>query len=108
MDNELLKTHYDDVTLSEKKIQQLTNDPVKKCPEGKEFNPITKRCNLKCKSGFQRDSSFKCKKMTRKRCPRGKEKNPFTKRCVIKCKPGYKRNKEFKCKKTLKKKQPQN
>tara|TARA_E500000178_G_C17029891_1_gene760048 strand:+ start:398 stop:1864 length:1467 start_codon:yes stop_codon:yes gene_type:complete len=104
LDKKLKNTHYNDVTMSEKKVEQLTNDPVKKCPEGKEFNPITKRCNLKCKSGFQRDSSFKCRRMTRKRCPRGKEKNPITKRCVFKCKPGYKRNKEFKCKKTLKKK----
>ena len=76
---------------------------MKACPDGKEFNPLTKRCNKKCKSGFERDISFKCKKTARIRCPRGKERNPLTKRCVIKCKPGYKRNKQFKCKKTLKK-----
>lgn len=103
LDKELKNTDFDDVTLSEKKVEKLTVDPVKKCPEGKEFNPITKRCNLKCKSGFERDNSFKCKRTTRKRCPRGKEINPLTKRCILKCKPGYKRDKQFKCKKTRKK-----
>ena len=98
LDKELKKTHYSDVTLSEKKLEELTVDPVKKCPDGKEFNPLTKRCNKKCKTGFARDISFKCKKTARIRCPRGKERNPSTKRCVIKCKPGYKRNKQFICK----------
>jgi len=120
LDKELKKTNYSDVTLSEKQLVKLTLDPVKVCPEGKEFNPITKRCNKKCKHGVERDSSFKCKKTIRIRCPRGKERNPSTKRCIIKCKtgykrnlltkrclikckPGYKRNKQFKCTKTRKK-----
>ena len=32
------------------------------CPEEKEYNPSTKRCVKKCKSGYSRDRSFKCKK----------------------------------------------
>ena len=32
----------------------------KACPEGKEFNPITKRCVKKCISGKIRNTKFKC------------------------------------------------
>lgn len=69
----------------------------KECPSEKEYNPITKRCNKKCKNGFVRDSQFKCKKTIKKRCPNGKVRNPKTRRCVKKCKENYKRNKDFKC-----------
>ena len=69
----------------------------KECPTGKEYNPITKRCNKKCKDGFIRDSQFKCKKTIKKRCQNGKVRNPKTRRCVKKCKENYKRNKDFKC-----------
>ena len=31
------------------------------CPDGKERNPNTKRCVNKCKSGYVRDKTFKCK-----------------------------------------------
>ena len=107
LDKQLKNTHYNDVTISEKKLEKLTVDAIKGCPDGKEFNPLTKRCNKKCKTGFERDISFKCKKTARVRCPRGKERNPLTKRCVFKCKPGYKRDKQFKCKsKKTRKKMP--
>ena len=69
----------------------------KECPIGKEYNPITKRCNKKCKDGFIRDTQFKCKKTIKKRCPNGKVRNPKTRRCIKKCKENYKRNKDFKC-----------
>ena len=107
LDKQLKNTHYNDVTISEKNLEKLTVDAMKVCPDGKEFNPLTKRCNKKCKTGFERDISFKCKKTARIRCPRGKERNPSTKRCVFKCKPGYKRDKQFKCKsKKTRKKMP--
>lgn len=32
------------------------------CPEGKEFNPYTRRCNKKCKEGFSRNNKFQCRK----------------------------------------------
>jgi hypothetical protein len=34
----------------------------KECAEDKELNPKTNRCINKCKSGYTRDSDFKCKK----------------------------------------------
>jgi len=37
-----------------------------KCPDEKEFNPITKRCVKKCKEGYKRNEKFKCFKGTRK------------------------------------------
>ena len=35
------------------------------CPQGKERNPLTKRCVKKCKTGYYRNEKFKCVK-TRK------------------------------------------
>jgi len=32
----------------------------KTCPQGKEMNPKTRRCNNVCKPGYVRDASFKC------------------------------------------------
>ena len=32
------------------------------CPYTHERNPYTRRCNKKCKQGFQRNSIFKCRK----------------------------------------------
>jgi serine/threonine protein kinase len=50
-------------------LQEFANkDPMEitvRCPEQKEFNPITKRCVNKCKEGYLRDDRFKCRK-TRK------------------------------------------
>jgi serine/threonine protein kinase len=37
------------------------------CPEGKELNPRTKRCNKVCKDGYSRNEEFKCKKNTRRK-----------------------------------------
>ena len=65
------------------------------------MNPITKRCVNKCKPGYKRDSSFKCKKVLGE-CTEGTIRNPLTKRCVKKCKYGYSRNKKFRCVKTRK------
>ena len=54
--------------LSEK-LQEIANkDAIEisvRCPEGKEFNPTTKRCVKKCLPGFVRNDKFKCRK-TRK------------------------------------------
>jgi hypothetical protein len=88
-------------------------DPVlisDKCPEEKEFNPITKRCVKKCKEGYERTEHFhkftKCKKIKKNKsnksnlikiCPLNKELNPTTNRCVKKCPDGYLRNEKFKC-----------
>ena len=97
------------------KLQEIANnDPIDiiiRCPEGKEFNPTTKRCVKKCLPGFVRNDKFKCYsvvKKTRKkiqsvkikslkRCPEDTELNPLTNRCVKKCKPGFSRNSKFQC-----------
>ena len=79
---------------------------IKKCPEGKELNPITNRCVKKCKEGEVRNpTTGKCEKnkhqkskdlpnllLNSKKCPEGKELNPITNRCVKKCKEGEVRN----------------
>lgn len=100
-------------------LQELADkDPVEitvRCPEGKEFNPITGRCVKKCKEGYERDDKFKCHivaKKTRKvksikvksikvksakRCPDGKELNPRTNRCVKRCPSGFLRDEQFRC-----------
>lgn len=39
----------------------------RRCPEGKERNPMTNRCNKLCKEGYMRNQDFKCRKYTRKR-----------------------------------------
>jgi serine/threonine protein kinase len=81
-----------------------------KCPEGKELNPLTKRCVKICKEGYERNDKFKCRKTRKiksikiksaKKCSDDKELNPRTNRCVIKCKSGFDRDKEFHCR-TLK------
>jgi hypothetical protein len=81
-----------------------------KCPEEKDFNPITKRCVKKCKEGYERNEKFhkftKCRKTKKmksvrtksvKICSSDKEFNPITNRCVKKCKEGFLRNDKFKC-----------
>jgi len=52
-----------------KSVKKFIDELVLKCPDGKEYNPITKRCIIKC--------------------PDGKERNPKTKRCINK----YNKNK---------------
>ena len=65
-----------------------------KCEQlGKELNPMTKRCTIKCKPGQIRDDKFKCVG-----CTSDKEMNPLTKRCTKKCQPGLVRDDKFKCK----------
>ena len=94
---------------------------VVNCGNDKELNPISKRCVNKCKTGFNRNDKFQCKKKTQKNirpshsgqpsrtkqlikfCPSDKELNPVSKRCVNKCKPGFNRNDKFQCRKKTKK-----
>ena len=89
----------------------MNKNNVETCPEGKEWNPLTKRCNKKCKDGEKRDENFKCIKTKKGKspnlpakndtepCPVGKEKNPNTGRCVNNCKEGMVRvrDENFKC-----------
>jgi hypothetical protein len=96
-------------------LQEFANkDPIiisVKCPEGKEFNPITKRCVKKCNEGYERNEKFKCRKTKKmksvrtksvKICSSDKELNPTTNRCVKKCPNGYLRNEKFECRKRVK------
>ena len=60
---------------------------VKVCSGSSVRNPFTKRCNQKCKSGFSRNSSFKCRKDKKPKlnlCPMNKIRNPKTNRCIKK------------------------
>ena len=107
IDDVLDKIQLKDVKMNQKQLDQVSIEPIKICDEGKEYNPITKRCVKECKKGYARDdTTFKCvlkKKLAkhvptkRLKCPKGKVRNPKTKRCVLKCKPGYKRDDKFKC-----------
>ena len=94
------------------KLESIANEDAiaitVKCPERKEFNPITKRCVKKCSEGYERNIIFKCRKTKKvksvkpkseKKCPDDKDLNPITKRCVKKCPEGYSRNSNFKCRK---------
>ena len=100
--NQIQSTSLEDISLSSRKmLDSLTVDPVRKCPDGKIFNPLTRRCVKKCKDGYSRDSSFKCKKVLEE-CPHEKIRNPLTRRCVKKCKDNEIRNKKFRCVKTRK------
>lgn len=95
-------------------LQELADkDPIEitvRCPEGKEFNPITKRCVKKCKEGYERNDKFKCRKTKKiksfrtksvKICSSEQELNPITNRCVKKCPDGYFRNDKFACRKRI-------
>jgi len=94
--------------LSTELEEYANKDPILKCPEDKEFNPITKRCVKKCKEGYERNNNFKCYNIKTKKnklikpkspkiCPLNKELNPRTNRCVKKCPDGYLRNEKYKC-----------
>lgn len=65
-----------DATLNVIELEKLE----RRCPEGKERNPKTKRCNNFCKDGYIRDENFKCRKYTR----RQKIRSPITKRKIVK------------------------
>ena len=74
-----------DVTIrSTKTLKTLTLSPKKLCPENREYNPITRRCNNKCKKGYIRNSLFKCirKTLKNKDCPEGMVVNTKTNRCI--------------------------
>jgi hypothetical protein len=58
-------------------------DLVKLCKKNQERNPFSRRCNTKCKSGYNRITnknkrSFKCYK----NCPNSNVRNPKTNRCT--------------------------
>jgi hypothetical protein len=74
-----------DITVkSTKTMELLTVSPQKLCPEDKEYNPFTRRCNNKCKKGYARNSQFECKRKTLKNkdCPEGMVVNTKTNRCI--------------------------
>lgn len=52
-------------------LQQFANldviEVVARCSEGKEINPITKRCVKKCAPGFERNVKFRCVKTKTKK-----------------------------------------
>ncbi len=108
--NDSTESEIINITLA--KIQNI----LKRCPPGKEINPITKRCRKACPPNHYRDTTGKCKKTkkqntffdydvfenssskkTRKVCPPGKEMNYETGRCRIECKPGTMRNSKGRC-----------
>ena len=61
IDNSLI--YFGDSSQSEKIIENISNKtPIKKCPDGKELNPQTKRCVNVCKPGYSRNDKFKCVK----------------------------------------------
>ena len=113
---------------SKKQIPKVKNENIdKECPEGKEINPVTKRCVKICdKDKIRNPKTGKCEKpikpikpekpekpekpkksekpeKSEKECPEGKEINPVTKRCVKICDKDKVRNpKTGKCEKIKK------
>ena len=81
------------------------------CPEGKERNPLTRRCVNKCKANQTRNAKFQCVTVKQvkepkvkepkvkevKDCQEDQERNPHTRRCVKKCKANQIRNDKFQC-----------
>jgi len=57
----------------------MNKNNVETCPEGKEWNPLTKRCNKKCKDGEKRDENFKCVKINKGKPGRKPNKSPAKK-----------------------------
>ena len=55
------------LSMTPKEQDEFIKSVIITCPDGKEYNSKTKRCNKKCKPGFTRDDKFKCKKQTAKR-----------------------------------------
>ena len=92
--DEILKKHNLTHTPVPAEVEVQVQTTGNKCEKiGKELNPLTKRCTVKCKPGQIRDAKFKCVG-----CTPDKEINPTTKRCTKKCKPGEIRDEKFKCK----------
>lgn len=81
----------------------VNDEPIRKCPEGKEYKRATKRCVKTCKIGYKRDDNFKCVRdktlKNIKNCPPGKKLNLNTNRCIKLCKPGFIHNDQNKCRK---------
>jgi serine/threonine protein kinase len=91
-----------------KDATEISTELLNKCPEGKELNPNTNRCNNECPEGYERNENFKCASSKNKKtkdarivspkiCQEGKELNPNTNRCNNDCKPGFSRDSNFKC-----------
>jgi hypothetical protein len=55
------------LSMTPKEQDDFIKSVVIKCPDGKEYNSKTKRCNKNCKPGYARDDKFKCKRQTAKR-----------------------------------------
>lgn len=94
-----------DILVTEKQADTVAAMSPPPCPSDKDYNPKTKKCVPKCKSGTVRNpTTFRCNKEKPKRetkkksckegkelndagrcvkkCPEGKTRNPITKRCV--------------------------
>jgi len=97
------KMVHDVNQISKEDIKAMSpyDEPIRKCPEGKEYKSTTKRCVKTCKHGYIRDGNFKCVRdknnKTVKKCPIGKELNPKTNKCRPQCKPGKIRNDNDRC-----------
>lgn len=92
--NNINSITLEDISVNKEQISRVINQKMTQCPPEKEMNPITRRCNNKCKDGMIRNDAFKCVSGL---CPPYKEMNPKTRRCNKKCNPGYMRNSDFKC-----------
>jgi len=92
--NKIDSIRLEDISIDKKELSRVINKKIDQCPPEKEMNPITHRCNKKCKPDMFRNEAFKCVSGL---CPIGKEMNPKTRRCNKKCNTGYIRNREFKC-----------
>jgi hypothetical protein len=57
------------LSMTPKEQDDFIKSVVITCPDGKEYNSKTKRCNKQCKPGYARDDKFKCKRQTAKRRP---------------------------------------
>jgi hypothetical protein len=57
------------LSMTPKEQDDFIQSVVITCPDGKEYNSKTKRCNKNCKPGYVRDDKFKCKRQTSKRRP---------------------------------------
>jgi serine/threonine protein kinase len=59
------------LSMTPKEQDDFIQSVVITCPDGKEYNSKTKRCNKHCKPGYTRDDKFKCKskRQTAKRRP---------------------------------------
>ena len=79
---------------------------VRECPDGKEFNPLTKRCVKICKPRYVRNPDFKCvlvKKTKTKRIEQVTKRSKSTKRSQ-----SMKRSKSMKRSQSMKQKKTQN